>query len=110
MEEMGIGGSGGIDAFGGGITYHIQEIRVDIGFSLEIKEQVDGPFTQLIDPSSMVLLPDHSGISVKLPESARAFGTSEIAGSGGFDRDAYGHPPLDGLSGPLRIIETPEDL
>jgi hypothetical protein len=77
-----------------GVFHHVQKFRVDVGFSLKVKDQKKQALMQFINGFSKKIGFQISRFAGKSPEAAGAFGTAQIAGSGGFDADSDRQSPL----------------
>src|SRR5436190_4619109 len=67
------------------ITYHIQEIRVQVRLPLEIEYEVEKVFIKLVDRFGKKISLQHPGRPCKGSQPAWAFRAAKIAGSCGFE-------------------------
>src|SRR5258706_10697284 len=107
---MGIGGGGSIYIFFRSIFNHVQKIRVQIRFTLEIKNEIKKIFVKLINCLAEKIFLQHSRWTGKRPESTRTFRTPEITGSGRLKRDGNRIAPLYRLLCPFTHVITAEDF
>ena len=82
-----------------GILDHVQEFRIDIRLTLEIKDQVDQPTVQFIDHLAEKIFLHVAGLPGKRSQATRTFRATQVAGRGGLDGDGHRRAPLYGLAG-----------
>ena len=104
IEVMCIRGGSRIDTFPRGVSDHIEEGGVEIGFSLEIKNEVQQVFGELIDGIAEKIVAQHPGGPGEGPEAAGAFGAAKITGGGRFEGDGDGVAPLNGFFCPFAQV------
>lgn len=75
-------------------------------FTLKIKIDVCDVWGELIDPVFVIRFFDLSGFAGKHFKSAGALGAAEVAGRRGFDADADGQSPVDGVLEPFAVVIT----
>ena len=93
VEVMGVGGGGGIYFFTDGIFYHFQKAGVKEWLALEIKGKPGRMPVHLVNDGLKKVLVKHAGRTRESTQAAGAFGTAEVAGSGGFHTHGHGHTP-----------------
>ena len=81
---MAIRGCDGVYAFLVCILDHVQEFRIDVRLTLEIKNQPGQFPMHTINELAKEIYFHISSIPCEGPESARTLGTTKITGSGGF--------------------------
>jgi len=107
---MGVGGGGGIDTFFRCIGYHVQEGGVQIGFALEIKDQVKEISGHLIDGIPEKIILQHACRPGKGAQTAGALRAAQVTGGGGLEGYRNRIAPLDGFAGEFAQIVATEDL
>ena len=87
---MPVGGRDGVNALFIGIFYHVQKVRIDVGFALKIKNQVQQIFVQLVNRIFKKVGFEIASRTGKGAESTRTFGAAEVAGSRRFYGNRHG--------------------
>ena len=96
---MPVGARDGVNFLAMSIRHHLQKLRIDVRLSLEIKNQENQLFMQLIDGFAEKIGLQIARFPRKRPQSAGAFRAAQVAGRGGLDADRDRHSPLHGATG-----------
>ena len=78
---------------------------MQVWFALKIEVEIDQSVAYFVEGVFVKVKLHIAGRAGEVLETARALGTAEIAGGGGFDRDIERHAPLNGFAGPFGQVE-----
>lgn len=105
VEEVSVGAGDGVYAFAMSIGYHVEKLRMDVGFALEIEDEEHQIRCQLIDGAAEEVLAQVARGSGECAQAAGAFGAAQVAGGGRLDGHGHGSPPLDGsFAQPRQVV------
>lgn len=109
VQKVTVGGGNGVDAFFMGIAHHVQKLRINVRFTLEVEDDKQQIRSQFVDGLAKEVRFKVAGIPGEGPQSAGAFRAAQIACGGGFEGDGKRAAPDDGAFQPKGKVVGGED-